>query len=130
MKSIKKIAFIAIAVLMICMLCGAKSKSTKTCFKSGCNNKCASGSNYCYIHKSHSNVKKDSRWETKKNNSGKNTKKNSGSSKSNKSKTTKKSYYTEDMPDCDDYGSWGEFMDDWDGNMPDGSDASDYWDNW
>ena len=130
MKSIKKIAFIAIAVLMICLLCGAKSSSTKTCFKSGCKNKCAPGSSYCYIHKSHSNVKKDSRWETKKSNSSKSTKKSSGSSKSGKRKITKKSYYTDDMPDCDDYDNWGEFMDDWDGNMPDGSDASDYWDNW
>ncbi len=34
------------------------------------------------------------------------------------------------MPDCDDYDDWREFIDDWDGNMPDGSDASDYWDNW
>ena len=68
--------------------------------------------------------------ETKKNNSSKSTKKNSGSSKSSKRKITKKSYYTDDMPDCDDYDCWGDFMDDWDGNMPDGSDASDYWDNW
>ena len=29
--------------------------------------------------------------------------------------------YTDDMPDCDDYDNWGEFMDDWEGNMPDGS---------
>ena len=37
---------------------------------------------------------------------------------------------SDDMPDCDDYEDWDEFMDDWDGNMPDGSDASDYWDDW
>ncbi len=43
---------------------------------------------------------------------------------------TPKSYDTDDMPDPDDYEDWGEFMDDWDGNMPDGSDASDYWDDW
>lgn len=35
-----------------------------------------------------------------------------------------------EMPDCDDYDSYEEFMDDWDGNMPDGSDAEDYWENW
>ncbi len=34
------------------------------------------------------------------------------------------------MPDCDDYEDWSEFMDDWDGFMPDESDASDYWDDW
>ncbi len=49
---------------------------------------------------------------------------------SGKRKITKKSYYTDGMPDCDDYDNWDDFMDDWDGNMPDGSDASDYWDNW
>ena len=41
--------------------------------------------------------------------------------------TTKK---TTEMPDCDDYDSYEDFMDDWDGNMPDGSDAEDYWENW
>lgn len=35
-----------------------------------------------------------------------------------------------EMPDCDDYESYEEFMDDWDGCMPDGSNAEDYWDNW
>ena len=34
------------------------------------------------------------------------------------------------MPDCDDYESYEEFMDDWDGDMPDGSDAEDYWEEW
>ena len=55
----------------------------------------------------------------------------SSGKKSSGKKSSHKSYsYEQDMPDCDDYESWGEFMDDWDGNMPDGSDASDYWDNW
>lgn len=35
-----------------------------------------------------------------------------------------------EWPDCDDYEDFEEFMDDWDGHMPDGSDAEDYWDNW
>ena len=43
--------------------------------------------------------------------------------------TTKKKPDVE-MPDCDDYESYEDFMDDWDGNMPDGSDAEDYWENW
>lgn len=34
------------------------------------------------------------------------------------------------MPDCDDYDSLDDFLDDWDGYMPDGSDALDYWENW
>lgn len=122
----KKVIVAVVSILTICLLCGAQKTSTRTCIKAGCNNKCASGSSYCYIHKSYSTTKKSSN--TKKKNNSTN-KKNSGYSKPFKKKTTKKSYST-DMPDCDDYGSWGEFMDDWDGNMPDGSDASDYWDNW
>lgn len=42
----------------------------------------------------------------------------------------KKSSSKYKMPDCDDYEDFDEFMDDWDGNMPDGSDAEDYWENW
>ena len=129
MKGIKKLVFIIIAVLMISSLCGAKSIYTKTCFKPGCDNKCAPGSSYCYIHKSAPITKKSNNTSTKKKNSS-TTKKKSKSSNTSKKKLTKKSYYTDDMPDCDDYDSWGDFMDDWDGNIPDGSDASDYWDNW
>lgn len=129
MKGIKKLVFVIIAVLMICSLCAGKKTSKKTCYKPGCNNTCASGSAYCYIHKPHSDIKNSKSLSTKKKNST-SKKKSSGSAKNSKKKLTKKSYYTEDMPDCDDYDNWGEFMDDWDGNMPDGSDASDYWDNW
>ena len=127
MKTSKRFMVVIIAVLTICLLCGAKS-TTKTCFKSGCKNKCAPGSSYCYIHKSSSNTKKNSKSATTKKSST--SKKSTGSSKSSRKRLTKKSYYTDDMPDCDDYDNWGDFMDDWDGNMPDGSDASDYWDNW
>lgn len=35
-----------------------------------------------------------------------------------------------EMPDCDDYENYEDFMDDWDGYMPDGSDAEDYWEDW
>ena len=38
--------------------------------------------------------------------------------------------WSKEMPDCDDYADYDDFMDDWDGNMPDGSDAGEYWDNW
>ncbi len=54
----------------------------------------------------------------------------SGSSrKYSSSKKTTPSKKVE-MPDCDDYEDYDDFMDDWDGNMPDGSDAEDYWENW
>lgn len=58
-------------------------------------------------------------------NTKKNTTVNSGK-KSNK----KSNYSYDEYPDCDDYDSWEDFMDDWDGNMPDDLDASDYWDDW
>lgn len=35
-----------------------------------------------------------------------------------------------EWPDCDDYEDFDDFMDDWDGEMPDGSNAEDYWDDW
>ena len=52
------------------------------------------------------------------------------SHKNENSSTKKKSNGNHLMPDCDDYDSYEEFMDDWDGFMPDGSDAEDYWENW
>lgn len=72
-------------------------------------------------------------------NSGKSTGSASSTSKSygatsSKSSTGKSSYKNSNsktsMPDCDDYEDFDEFMDDWDGRMPDGSDAEDYWENW
>lgn len=127
MKATNKLFIVCILLLMVCMLCGAQKPSRKSCVKSGCNNKRVTGSSYCYIHKPSSITKKSNN--TLKKNNSTNKKKGSGYSKPSKKKTTRNPYTT-DMPDCDDYGSWGEFMDDWDGNMPDGSDASDYWDNW
>lgn len=43
-------------------------------------------------------------------------------------RTTEATEY--EMPDCDDYEDYDDFMDDWDGDMPDGSDAEDYWEDW
>ena len=67
----------------------------------------------------------------KKSTSKKNTKKNytkKDSKKSSGKKSSKKCY--KEWPDCDDYEDEDDFLDDWDGNMPDDSDAMDYWDNW
>ncbi len=79
-----------------------------------------------------STYKKNSATKKKNNYTKKNNKKSSGKSsykkKSYNKKSSKKSY--EEWPDCDDYWDEDEFLDDWDGNMPDGSDAMDYWDNW
>jgi len=51
-----------------------------------------------------------------------------GTTTYSKNKSSGKDKY--EMPDCDDYESYDDFMDDWDGNMPDGSDAEDYWEDW
>lgn len=47
-----------------------------------------------------------------------------------KGTTSKKTTKRVTMPDCDDYDDYDDFMDDWDGFMPDGSDAEDYWEDW
>lgn len=52
----------------------------------------------------------------------------SNSGKTNKTQSSTGKQYS--MPDCDDYEDFDEFMDEWDGFMPDGSDAEDYWENW
>ena len=81
-----------------------------------------------------SSYKKNNKKTTKKNSKSsykKSTKKSSGSGsykKSSGKKSSKKS--CQEWPDCDDYWDEDEFLDDWDGNMPDDSDAMDYWDNW
>ena len=88
------------------------------CAKEGCYRSKASGSSYCSDH------------------TAKTTTKSTSSSKSYKSSSKKKSYSSSskskryEMPDCDDYEDYDDFMDDWDGCMPDGSDAEDYWENW
>lgn len=44
--------------------------------------------------------------------------------------TSPKSQKKPELPDCGDYESYEDFMDDWDGYMPDDSDAEDYWEDW
>ena len=44
--------------------------------------------------------------------------------------TAPKSQKKPELPDCDDYEDYEDFMDDWDGYMPDGSNAEDYWEDW
>lgn len=90
----------------------------KICKKSGCGNTATYTDGYCGRHTS---GKSSSSYSTSKSS----TKSSSSYKKSSSSK--KKSY---SMPDCDDYEDFDDFMDDWDGCMPDGSDAEDYWDNW
>lgn len=98
-----------------------------TCGKgrSGCHNEVSSMNGKCSSCKakekaasSSANKAKSSYSET--------TKKYNNSTKKTSS-SSKKKYH---MPDCDDYEDYEEFMDEWDGYMPDGSDAEDYWEDW
>jgi len=112
--------------------------STHTCHKKDCTKKiikksrycsshtCERGSRGCYNEVPGANAQciscknkatqKDTKTSTTKTSNSKTS-----------SSTTKKKY---SMPDCDDYEDYDDFMDEWDGCMPDGSDAEDYWENW
>lgn len=117
-------AICIIIILIIGSIIGSfKEDPTPRCAKLGCDSTCASGSSYCYLHKPITISRED--YEP----GYKNTK---GKSSSGNIYSSTYSYSSgkSNMPDCDDYDSYEEFMDDWDGCMPDGSDAEDYWGNW
>lgn len=105
--------------------------SASKCSKSGCSNYKTSGSSYCYIHtpkkRTSTSSGKSASSKTYSGSSKNYSTTSSGSSYKSSGNSYKSSY---DMPDVDDYDSFDDFMDDWDGNMPDGSDAWDYYDNW
>ncbi len=112
----KKTALILLTMIMAIILCFSSSVEAATK---------KTNTNYS------STYKKNSTKKNKKNNYTKNSKKSSSKSsyqKSNSKKSSRKS--CAEWPDCDDYWDEDEFLDDWDGNMPDDSDAMDYWDNW
>ena len=98
---------------------------SKECIKADCSSEKASGSNYCYLHKPIPSSLSSS--SSSKSNT---TKSNYSSGTGGTYKSTTKKSSSKKMPDCDDYDSYDDFMDDWDGRMPDGSDAEDYWENW
>lgn len=130
MKRFVRVLLLMAVVVIIGLFACAEDVSAQICLHSGCKQKCYKNDRYCYKHRIDSPSKNNSK---KTKNSYKNSsqsKKSTGSKYSSKKKKTTKKSYVDEMPDCDDYDNWGEFMDDWDGNMPDGSDASDYWDNW
>lgn len=97
------------------------------CYELGCTETISGKARYCKIHQIRNDAKQRANQDAAK-------KKTTGSNTSTpSSRTTVNSNYkrtTTTMPDCDDYESYDDFLDDWDGNMPDGSDASDYWDDW
>jgi len=122
-------------IIIIGLIAGGVDSKPK-CIKSGCNSEQASGSSYCYLHKpytSSSSYSKSSGSSSYSSGSSSKSSTSSSSSKNTTSNYSSKSYSTNkkvEMPDCDDYEDFEDFMDDWDGYMPDGSDAEDYWDNW
>ena len=124
--------YVAIIVFGLLMFCQPTS-SRDRCYASGCSaNKYKGG--YCFQHyvlsgNYASDMKKSKAKNSKTNNTStyKSTYTNSSTYSTNKPSTSKRSY---SMPDCDDYDYFDDFMDNWDGNMPDGSDAQEYWENW
>ena len=86
-----------------------EEKTSKTCAVNGCSKSVAKGSAFCKKHTCE--------------------KKNCCNQKAGKA-TYCPAHLKKEMPDCDDYDCFEDFMDDWDGKMPDGSDAEDYWENW
>ena len=85
------------------------TKASSTCPVKKCSKSTVKGGKYCRDHTC--------------------TKKNCYKQKEKKALYCKE-HLKKEMPDCDDYDSYEDFMDDWDGRMPDGSDAEDYWENW
>ena len=137
----------------------AREKGYKTCPVSGCYDQVTSGNTYCYRHTcsasgcynkagegrlcsthkckysgctsmryytsgKYAGYCNNHAWKV----SGKTSSYSKKTTYSSKNSSSSKKTYT--MPDCDDYDSYDDFMDDWDGCMPDGSDAEDYWENW
>ena len=98
----------------------------KRCSKFECDFECAPGSSYCYAHKPITIRREDYEPGYTK------SKENESKGKSGSGNRYAPTYYSgkSNMPDCDDYDSFEDFMDDWDGYMPGGIDAEDYWENW
>lgn len=109
-----------------------------TCLEIVCYNYAPDGENYCINHRCvtegchNLRATGDTLCRSCKNKKSEETyKKNQAAKKKTvKKTTTKKTTKKRSMPDPDDYDSYDDFMDDWDGYMPDGSDAEDYWEDW
>lgn len=143
--SSKKMAWACvIGVLLIIGMIG--NSTSKECKMDGCSRTTVENSQYCSIHdpfyegartyerNNSGNSYSVSASKTNSSSSSSSYKSSSSSSSSSgyKSNSSSKSSYSSktSMPDCDDYEDYDDFMDDWDGYMPDGSDAEDYWENW
>lgn len=134
-SSKKTVLACVIGVLFIIGMIG--SMTPEKCKTDGCSRTTVENSRYCSIHdpfyegarlyeRNHSGSSYSS--SASKTNSSSSSSSSSSGYKS--SSSSKSSYNKTSMPDCDDYEDYDDFMDDWDGYMPDGSDAEDYWEDW
>ena len=146
-SSKKTVLACVIGVLFIIGMIG--SKTPEKCKTDGCSRTTVENSRYCSIHdpfyegarlyeRNHSGSsysssasKTNSSSSSSSSSSYKSSSSSSSSSGYKSSSSSKSSYNSKtSMPDCDDYEDYDDFMDDWDGCMPDGSDAEDYWEDW
>ena len=110
----------AITLCVLGFISVAMDANTPKCIKSGCNNERASGSSYCYIHKTYtysgttkSTSKSKSLGSTSSTGKSASTTKSSGSSSSSSKKSYNNSYDEgyEDVYDNDDY-DWDRYRTD------------------
>jgi len=94
-----------------CVVVGGMFCRTHTCSEAGCTRRATEKSGRCYTCEKETASKKNS------------------SKKTTTYKSKSKSKEVE-WPDCDDYEDFDHYMDDWEGDMQDGSNAEDYWDDW
>ena len=135
-----KTLFSAAAIFfLIVVFVALFSEDERECIKYGCDRTARSGSSYCYLHDSNTSsssyrYNSSTRRNSYSSSSSSTRTSSSSTSSSSSSRNTQANRNTSAsrtaMPDCDDYDDFDEFMDDWDGFMPDGSDAEDYWENW
>ncbi len=145
------VVFMMVLMVVCCNNVSVNAYSSK-CRHGSCQRDTITGSRFCSFHtcqKGRTNCKREvtsinekcsvckNKAKNKNNSNSSNSRystgKNGGSSTSGKKSTSTKSKSSKkkvEMPDCDDYESFEDFMDDWDGCMPDGSDAEDYWEDW
>ncbi|MDY3972108.1 MAG: hypothetical protein SOZ28_05310 [Clostridia bacterium] len=83
----------AVIICILALIGAIQEASTPKCIKSGCNNERASGSSYCYLHKTYPKSNYSSSGKTKSGSSGSGyTSKSSGSSSGGSSSSGSKNY--------------------------------------
>lgn len=134
MSANKKFFIFIVASITISFLCMIfnenEPKVDNTCIWSDCNKPRKEDSIYCLGHYVDHSIKTDQKVNEKKRQEKA---KKEKAKEAEKKSQNKKSYSTNsysNLPDCDDYDDYEDFMDNWDGYMPSGYDAEDYWEDW